>query len=441
MNASAKDVIGSHKRSWGLRRTDYSKDYWDRKNPGRLWKVLLARAPADGRGVRCWQRWDWWKHPRTPIEWAIDIVKCLCWPIVVVTRTHASITVYGANLRKKHGIPFLRQWGHLLVLQAKHGIEPVSYYKFGLFEEEKRRLAAHFIENGINLLRILARRCPETGDRKAIHDKRCFELWCRAKGLPFVPTVMEFGVAGYTEQSVRSLPRRNLLSKPSNAEGGRGIHFWGYRPQGADAMWVDKEGRSVNAQQLFQKLTELAQARQRPILLQECLTNHREVRTIGNGGLCTIRVITVQFRGRGAEIVLAVIRIPVADSVVDSFDQEGLAATVDLGTGQCGPATRKRGLYPLAFWDTNPDTEAQIRGRTLPFWPETLRLAREAHDSLECGMPIIGWDIAILEGGPVLLESNPLPGSDLAQMPTGVPLGTTVYAECLMARLREEFEV
>ena len=139
--------------------------------------------------------------------------------------------------------------------------------------------------------------------------------------------------------------------------------------------------------------------------------------------------------------LLAVLRIPVNHSAADNFDLGGLAAPVNMETGICGSAIMKRGQYPLPRFDKNPLSGAIIKGQRLPFWHETVAAACEAHNLLGASIPIIGWDIAVLEDGPLFIEMNRRSCNDLAQLPSGTPLGGTAYASCLLSCLRKAFNV
>jgi hypothetical protein len=80
-------------------------------------------------------------------------------------------------------------------------------------------------------------------------------------------------------------------------------------------------------------------------------------------------------------------------------------------------------------------------GRAIPCWRDVVQLVLRAHDAIDWhSVPAVGWDVAVLENGPVLLEGNNVPCSTLAQMPSGIPLGDTPFVRCVNAHLRERWE-
>ena len=50
----------------------------------------------------------------------------------------------------------------------------------------------------------------------------------------------------------------------------------------------------------------------------------------------------------------------------------------------------------------------------IPFFEETLQLCKKAA-LVEKHVRYVGWDIAIGDNGPIIVEGNPLPGYDMPQ--------------------------
>jgi hypothetical protein len=91
------------------------------------------------------------------------------------------------------------------------------------------------------------------------------------------------------------------------------------------------------------------------------------------------------------------------------------------------------------IFSTHPLTGAPIAGREVPSWNEVLDLARRAHAAFPDHVAI-GWDIAILEDGPALVEGNKSPDLDIIQRTHGGPVGNSRFGELLAFHLRRALE-
>jgi hypothetical protein len=122
-----------------------------------------------------------------------------------------------------------------------------------------------------------------------------------------------------------------------------------------------------------------------------------------------------------------VIRMPAGRSVVDNFHSDGLAAPIDLATGTiCGPALQKDKRLGVISTDRHPDTGQEFMGFPIPMWTEAVDLARRAHETFP-SLHFIGWDIAILQDRPILVEGNAPWDCDLTILPHGLTPSDTQF--------------
>jgi hypothetical protein len=114
----------------------------------------------------------------------------------------------------------------------------------------------------------------------------------------------------------------------------------------------------------------------------------------------------------------------------------GLGAPVDLAEGTL--FARAIAHEQADFVHHHPDSGARIVGRPLPWWKETLDLCRVAHRYFP--YPFVGWDVAITEAGPHLVEANLVWCADLVQVTNAVPLGGTAFQSVFLNTIdsREE---
>lgn len=100
---------------------------------------------------------------------------------------------------------------------------------------------------------------------------------------------------------------------------------------------------------------------------------------------------------------------------------------IDLETGRL----RKYGSYYYEYHhDTNhPVSGVKYEGYQIPCWNEITRMVVDLHQYFR-GFLVLGWDIALTENGPVVVEINSSPCSKMAQMANG---GLKEKWECLKA--------
>ena len=137
-------------------------------------------------------------------------------------------------------------------------------------------------------------------------------------------------------------------------------------------------------------------------LLEEYVVQHQSVMALSPSGLNTVRVFTQIHQGE-IHFLGARFRISV-NSPVDNMGAGNLAAPVDISTGRLSAP----GVYSdITKGDEaiHPVTGQVIEGQVLPFWEEVIDLARRAALHAPENRSV-GWDIAITEEGPELIEGN-----------------------------------
>ena len=350
-----------------------------------------ARVPRTGGAeeLRAWARWiGWRRHKRARWKLRVSLNAALT-PPRAAAATLAAVREYGAPVAERYGVSTARQLRDVYALRLRYGLEPDTYYQFQLFRPERRRRVAQYVDSRQyeTVLRFYLaglQRGP-SGPSSIFLNKRVFEHWCAEHGLASLRTLLELapGADPDLDRAAAQLPEADLFSKPSDLAGGKGTARWTYA--GA-RRWRG--------------------------------------------------VITLRPLGGEPYLLLAVQRMPVGDSVVDNFGQGGLAAPVDVATGRLHVATLKSARHLGARVDTHPTTGTRIEGYQLPYWAELADLVCRAHRAVSPVIPVVGWDVAIAESGPVLVEANNVPGTATLQIPWEEPFGTSPIVACLLDYVR-----
>ena len=151
-------------------------------------------------------------------------------------------------------------------------------------------------------------------------------------------------------------------------------------------------------------------------LVEDVIVQHADVAKLYPNAVNTYRIVTIARNGT-AGVVYAYIRIGNGGRFVDNFNSGGMTAPVELDSGIIRfAAFDKDGRT----YETHPATGCPIAGYRLPYWRESLELCLEAARLIP-RLGYVGWDVAVSEDGPQLIEGNHFPGHDILQMPPHVP--------------------
>jgi hypothetical protein len=357
------------------------------------------------------------------------------WPVIASARAVPEVRHYGTAVRRMTGKSHLRQFGEQVSIAIAYRIAPAYYYIYEFYRRDQWRSAPHYLmryetkEIAFRLLYPIA-----TGEYKPapLKDKMEFARHCRAHDIRHVPVLMLFedGRRVMAPDLAERLPEADIFVKPTLGKGGVGSELWRYA---GDGTYRDTHGESMDAASLVAKVTELS--RTEPFFIQWAMKNHRDLLDLSAGALCTVRMLSCRNEAGDYEVTDAAFRMSVkAESPVDNFHAGGIAAAVDVATGRLGQAT-DLGRGPDFKWhDVHPLTQGQIAGRQLPMWKETVELAARAHRSFS-DYVLVGWDIAVLEDGPCVIEGNRGPDVDIHQRTSLSPIGDGRFGELLAFNL------
>lgn len=397
-----------------------------------LWSLHGRGATAADHLHRGYCRELW--NDRNFIERAGLLLMYLLWPLAVPFAMAWATANNGRIIAARTGKKLHRQLMEEFAVAARYGILPPWYYIFELYDDKKRSHAGEYLcryETKGGLYRMV--KSAHHSDRPyPLQDKIKFAALCRQHGLPVVPEILivELGQIHWPEGSDGHLPRRDLFFKPTRGRGGTGAEVWCYS---GDSNYRRTNGETASGSELLERL----RGREGSYIVQPRLTNHRAIADLSIGALATVRMLTILDEKNRPEATHAVLRMAVGDNlVVDNFHAGGIACAIDMKTGILGRAS-DIGLRAERGWcERHPDTGGQILGRVLPRWCETVEVAERAHAAF-AGRVFIGWDIAITDDGPVLIEGNAAPDVDLIQRPCGTPLGSSRFGELLDYHLSE----
>ena len=137
--------------------------------------------------------------------------------------------------------------------------------------------------------------------------------------------------------------------------------------------------------------------------VEDFVQQHDKLNELSPSGLNTVRIITQLNKDNQVEILGARLRITI-NSSIDNLAAGNVAAPIDEETGIVNGA----GVYSditRQDEEVHPVTGVKIIGFQIPFWEASLQMAKEAA-LLHKENRSIGWDVAITNNGPELIEGN-----------------------------------
>ena len=150
---------------------------------------------------------------------------------------------------------------------------------------------------------------------------------------------------------------------------------------------------------------------QNRVFLEELVIQHAGLDRLCPASVNTIRVMTYYNHG-DPQILWMGMRVGSGTSAVDNFSSGGMVVAIDREKGCLkGDAIDKMSAtYPL-----HPTTGVAFDGFPIPCFGQIADLVLEAARQ-ETHILVVGWDVAISENGPVLIEGNRRPGFGLSQV-------------------------
>ena len=180
----------------------------------------------------------------------------------------------------------------------------------------------------------------------------------------------------------------------------------GHRGYGVEAIYLTPE----TMKDIYDRLATYPEG-----VVEAFIKQHPEMCKLSPTSVNSLRFVTfssntkpVTADGKMMDIAYSIVRFGREGAIVDNLHSGGMVANVDLETGCLSTDGADRNGD---MWTTHPDTGVTIKGFKVPYFEEAREMVKEAIATRKVE-GYIGWDIAISENGPMLLEVNDRPGSD-----------------------------
>lgn len=144
--------------------------------------------------------------------------------------------------------------------------------------------------------------------------------------------------------------------------------------------------------------------RRRLDLLEEYIYQNEQMSRLNPSSVNTVRIMTLVDKEGEVKLLGAILRIGVGKPV-DNFDAGGIAAPIDLDSGNVKKYAVSKSIRNRNEYLEHPSSLEKIEGFSIPMWEEIVELVVSAcHVMPE--VRTVGWDIAVTEDDVLLVEGN-----------------------------------
>ncbi len=189
--------------------------------------------------------------------------------------------------------------------------------------------------------------------------------------------------------------KNKIVYKPCGLSQGRGVKIYD----------LSKE----NINNIYQEIMN-----QKDGVIEDYIAQHSSMKKF-SPAVNTIRITTLYWNHQ-IHIIGAILRMGYSSDEIDNFSTGGIIVEINPKTGKLSSygIDKDRNLY-----DFHPKTKVQFENFKIPYWDQVLNLIDQCVKVIP-QIRYVGWDIAITEDGPILVEGNSWAGWHNYQLVKGI---------------------
>ena len=358
---------------------------------------------------------------------------------------------------KRHGISVARIVREQVALKRANGLSAYEYFYYGLDDPDTPWEEKLTYLGGARTRKLWTVLTPARYQH-VFKNKLVFKHLFNSMGFPVAKLYATYDPLW--GRTVDGAPLRNaddiaawmastdvqgVVFKPVESAEGRMVLVMKERKSGDPAKFVSLSGEEYSPDDIVQYLDapeRLCEAYPeceydvplRTFLVEKRLQQHPALTELASETLCCARLVTVTALSGRVELLETAIKLQQDPSGVDNVIQGSVAVQVDRETGVLGTGL----LSTDGFHDRRrcfPGTDREFTGFQLPMWKEAVELVKSAAAAFPEAHSV-GWDIALTQDGPYIIEGNAAWGNFQIECQKGLWQG--VYRETVEALLAQQ---
>lgn len=151
--------------------------------------------------------------------------------------------------------------------------------------------------------------------------------------------------------------------------------------------------------------------------IEDVIKNHPDVARLYDNAVNSMRIITLLDDEQKVHILYIVQKIGMNGSVIDN---NCMFSPVDMETGKIKYPAHSGDTTKGIVYTEHPNSHITIQGYQLPYVKEAVEMVRKAALKVP-QVRYVGWDVAVTENGPIIIEGNTYCAHDFWQLPPHTP--------------------
>ena len=321
------------------------------------------------------------------------------------------LKVFFADPDKKSGLTILKEVIHFTYLKK---MLPTDYFRKFLYRKDIKNYTEYLsIKEHYSM--IASKNMVFLEISALLNNKLSFKLICKEQGFP-IPDLISYNFKNifFFDKKVHTISNKkelvSLFKNILNSDTTHKIFFKPINGIGGVGCFL------VTSQNLEDQINQYAETVLTNSYIQEkYIEQHTEINKIHPHAVNTLRLVHYIDHNFTVHILSTFMRFGVGKSITDNTSTGGFSIAVHSETGRLEGPGRQEATRGAAVFNEHPDSKFKLEGFSIPYFKEACALVKEVAHYFP--NRIVGWDVAISNKGPVIIEGNHNPGlhvSDIA---------------------------